>query len=348
MSTSRKRPCKYPTDVQEDDKIVGRILTRREAIRMFSVAGATTLVGGAGAASAFPTPGPRIEAQPGSQSVIAGADVVMSVVAGGQGLAYQWYKGSAPVTGATSPSHTIRRATEEDAGTYHVVVTGPEGSTASETANLQVTQVALVATPELEEGPFFVDEKLHRRDLTADTKRKSVVDGVPFTLKFKLYSLVKGSPKPLKGAHIDVWHCDTIGAYGDEASGFIQDEDTRGQKWLRGYQVTDGEGAVTFKTIYPGWYRSRTIHFHVKIRTYDEKKNLTHEFITQVFCDDKITDHVQSFEPYRKGRPVLNKDDGIYAARQADGTMVGKALMLNLSGSRDKGYTGTFSLAFAM
>lgn len=49
-------------------------------------------------------------------------------------------------------------------------------------------------------------------------------------------------------------------------SGFQQPAaNTVGQTFLRGIQLTDGTGQVTFKTVYPGWYSGRIthIHFHV-------------------------------------------------------------------------------------
>ena len=32
--------------------------------------------------------------------------------------------------------------------------------------------------------------------------------------------------------------------------------------------VLFGDGSVNFVTIYPGWYNGRTVHIHVRIRTY--------------------------------------------------------------------------------
>ncbi len=34
---------------------------------------------------------------------------------------------------------------------------------------------------------------------------------------------------------------------------------------MRGMQITDSEGVAIIDTIFPGWYRGRTIHFHVKV-----------------------------------------------------------------------------------
>ncbi len=34
---------------------------------------------------------------------------------------------------------------------------------------------------------------------------------------------------------------------------------------MRGTQVSDATGRVEFATLYPGWYRGRTVHIHVKV-----------------------------------------------------------------------------------
>ena len=54
---------------------------------------------------------------------------------------------------------------------------------------------------------------------------------------------------PLRGAIVDIWHCDAAGIYSDADDTRFS---TRGAKFLRGYQVTDANGRVRFTTIYPG------------------------------------------------------------------------------------------------
>src|SRR5262245_33950864 len=113
-------------------------------------------------------------------------------------------------------------------------------------------------TPAETEGPYFVDERLQRSDLTADPSDGSVQAGGPLRLKLNVLR-TDGDCAPAAGVQVDVWHANASGAYSDEAA-----NGTVGRKFLRGYQVTDTNGAVAFTTIYPGWYPGRTIHIHVK------------------------------------------------------------------------------------
>jgi protocatechuate 3,4-dioxygenase beta subunit len=111
---------------------------------------------------------------------------------------------------------------------------------------------------------------------------------------------------------VDVWHCDAEGIYsGVTDAGF----DTTGQKWLRGFQVTDENGAARFTTIYPGWYSGRTVHIHFEIRT-DGSDGRAYEFTSQLFFDEAITAQVYAQAPYSaKGQPdTTNASDGIYQA----------------------------------
>jgi protocatechuate 3,4-dioxygenase beta subunit len=122
--------------------------------------------------------------------------------------------------------------------------------------------------------------------------------------------VASGGCLPLAGAMVDVWHCDALGVYSNVADpGF----DTSGQKFLRGFQLTDADGLARFQTIYPGWYQGRTVHIHFKIRT-AAGDSAAYDFTSQLFFDDALSDSVFSREPYlAKGeRGIRNADDGIY------------------------------------
>jgi hypothetical protein len=75
---------------------------------------------------------PAISLQPASASIVSGSNSVLSVVASGASLTYQWYQDGVAISGASSANYP---ATE--AGTYYVVVTSSDGSVTS--ANAVVT-----------------------------------------------------------------------------------------------------------------------------------------------------------------------------------------------------------------
>ena len=247
--------------MDNDDLPIGRVLSRREAIQLFSAAGATLLVG---------------------------------------------CKGGVPRSAAAAS-----RATS----------TGLP---------------ACVVRPELTLGPYFVDDQLNRSDVRGDPNTGVVKAGVPLTLVFNVSQVGGGTCAPLAGAIVDVWQCDALGEYSavqDRMVGF----DTTGQTWLRGYQVTDASGVARFITIYPGWYRGRTVHIHFKIRK-ETAPNEVYDFTSQLFFDDALTDQVHSQAPYAaKGqRDRRNPQDGIF--RQA-----GDQLQLALARSGD-GYEAGFDI----
>lgn len=202
-----------------------------------------------------------------------------------------------------------------------------------------------VATPQQTEGPYFVDEALHRADIRSDPADGSMKDGLPLALEIRVFALSRNAGtdcKPLGGAIVDIWHCDANGVYSD-----VRDRsfDTVGKQFLRGYQVTDADGGVRFMTIYPGWYPGRSVHIHFKIRT-RPKHGRVYEFTSQFYFDDSITDKVHAREPY--SRPVFHAEKRSYGARTRNGEdgifrQGGDQLMLRLSAT-DQGYAASFDV----
>jgi protocatechuate 3,4-dioxygenase beta subunit len=167
--------------------------------------------------------------------------------------------------------------------------------------------LSCVVRPEQTEGPYFVDERLNRSDIRLDPSDGSVKPGVPLRVAFHVSRISGTSCSPLIGAIVDVWQCDALGVYSD-----VQDMnagfDTRGTKFLRGYQTTDENGIAEFVTIYPGWYPGRTVHIHFKIRS-DPAARRAQEFISQLYFEESITDQVHKQIPYNhKGYRVTNNE----------------------------------------
>lgn len=90
---------------------------------------------------------PTITTQPSSATVNVGASATFTVAATGTApLSYQWYKGVAAISGATSASYTLASAQLTDASTYRCVVSNSAGSATSNTATLTVTTPTVAPT----------------------------------------------------------------------------------------------------------------------------------------------------------------------------------------------------------
>jgi protocatechuate 3,4-dioxygenase beta subunit len=163
-----------------------------------------------------------------------------------------------------------------------------------------------VATAELTEGPFYFDVDSIRSDITEDRA------GTPLRLALRVRDAA--SCEPISNAVVDVWHCDATGLYsgfesastgGGSGAGGRTDDAT----YVRGAQVTNADGIVEFRTIYPGWYHGRTVHIHAKVHL-DRRSVLT----TQLFFDDDFSARVYRAEPYASAaeRDTFNDDDQIF------------------------------------
>ncbi len=225
----------------------------------------------------------------------------------------------------------------EGATTPVVTATSIPTATATLVPTAEATAIpACVVSPELTEGPYFVDEQLNRADIRADPTDGTVRAGGLLQLTLRAYRVSGGTCSPLAGAIFDIWHCDALGLYSD-----VQSEGTAGKKFLRGYQVTDSNGTVQFSTIYPGWYRGRAVHIHFKLRS-DLTTNPSYEFTSQFFFDDTLSDQVFTQTPYvSKGtRDTRNSQDNIYAQ--------GGSQLLLTPTSTDQGYAATFDIGLAI
>jgi protocatechuate 3,4-dioxygenase beta subunit len=154
-------------------------------------------------------------------------------------------------------------------------------------------QADCVLSKEATEGPYWVANHLTRRNITDGRT------GMPLRLRLKV--LDASTCKPIKGAAVDIWHCDALGVY----SGGQGNTGT----FMRGIQRTDANGLARFTTVYPGWYTGRAVHIHVKVHI---GGNVVHT--GQLFFNDAVTDAVYTLAPYntRGAREVRDSSDSIY------------------------------------
>jgi protocatechuate 3,4-dioxygenase beta subunit len=179
--------------------------------------------------------------------------------------------------------------------------------------------VSCVLTPEQTEGPYYIANEKLRRDITEGRP------GTPLTLRLTVVDA--RTCKPIKGATVDIWHCDAAGIY----SGFGAGRASR--TFMRGVQRTSTDGVATFKTKYPGWYQGRTVHIHVKVHV---RGNVVHT--GQLYFSDRVTDAVYRRRPYsdRANRDVRNQDDMVFRNG-------GRRSLLNLRRS-GAGYVGSIRM----
>lgn len=103
--------------------------------------------------------------------------------------------------------------------------------------------------------------------------------------------------------------------------------------WFRAYQKAGADGRVTFDTLFPGWYASRTVHIHFVV-TVGTTKYAT----SQVFFDDSVNDEIIADHPSynaRGAKDTPNASDKVITeagftlsdvvmnhAQQADGALL--------------------------
>lgn len=207
-----------------------------------------------------------------------------------------------------------------------------------------------VLTPELTEGPYYLDTNLVRQDITEGRA------GLPLRLRVTVNDPTTCSP--LANAAIDIWHCDAQGFYSGvnaNSPGSDADADEIAEAtnsiFLRGIQLTDADGLAEFLTIYPGWYRGRTVHIHLMVHVGGQADGSSYDggyisHIGQLFFDDTISDEVFLLEPYA-GRPederTTNDEDGIIADHEDEpGFMVTLAPLTE--GTIVDGFLGSIAL----
>ncbi|GAB2927247.1 intradiol ring-cleavage dioxygenase [Streptomyces heilongjiangensis] len=278
--------------------------------------------------------------------VVAGAGAVAAVAAGGAVVATASADTSGSAKGGTAGSATA--------------------STGEECYRL---------TSETTEGPYYIDADKIRQDITEDK------EGIPFTLRIKVID--SETCRPLKDAAVDIWHCDALGLYSgyesfsegggtaptDAPSGTPTDapsgaptgeppsgggggggheEPTSDTRYLRGTWKTDKKGFVTFRTVFPGWYRGRCVHVHTKVHVNGEWTDSGYEGGTtchtgQFFFDEEAVLASAEVEPYSTStteRTTLDEDT-IY---DGSGTQGGLLKLKYKKNDIAKGVTGTITV----
>ncbi|MFF3335484.1 intradiol ring-cleavage dioxygenase [Streptomyces sp. NPDC002888] len=237
---------------------------------------------------------------------------------------------------------TVLIATGATAATLAVGAAAPEAPPAEAAEATAPVAAAAVCTltKEMTEGPYYLDGQLVRADISEGKA------GIP--LKLALTVVDDDTCAPLSNALVEIWHADALGEY----SGFVgsngHNEPDNGT-FLRGGVLTNSSGVANITTIYPGWYRGRCIHIHIKVHTNvtltsDGSFTGGQELHTgQLFFDEAITRRVAAVSPYSTNtvtRTTLAQDS-IY---DDGGAASGLLTLTALGSSTSAGYAGTLTL----
>ncbi|KLO08582.1 aromatic compound dioxygenase [Schizopora paradoxa] len=181
------------------------------------------------------------------------------------------------------------------------------------TSNDLIKNHTCVTAPEIEEGPFYVNDELVRTDMRED---QAGVD-----LNLDVVIIDSSTCKPVPDALVELWSANATGIYGafEHSAVGRNPPMSSSNTWLRGGFPTDDGGSVELRTVYPGFYPGRTVHVHVMVHTgwrafdngtFDSHSGrLTH--IGQFFFEEEWNDRVIETTHYHnnKSRRTYNLED---------------------------------------
>jgi protocatechuate 3,4-dioxygenase beta subunit len=222
--------------------------------------------------------------------------------------------------------------------------TPPAGGSGGGMGGDSSVEVAEGEVPEETAGPYpgdgsngvnvLSESGVVRSDLTSSFGSASgVAEGVPVTVRLKVYDLNGETVTPLPGAAIYLWHCDRGGRYS------LYSEGVTDENYLRGVQEADADGNLTFTSIFPACYAGRWPHMHFEVyesidsaTSYTNKLRTSQLALPQDVCDE-VYGTVEGYEQSVSNLAQLTLDtDGIFS----DGYSL---QMANVTGSVDEGYT---------
>jgi protocatechuate 3,4-dioxygenase beta subunit len=188
-------------------------------------------------------------------------------------------------------------------------------------------------------GPDVLAESgVVRSDITSSFGDASgVAEGVPMTVKLKVYDLNGDDATPLAGAAVYLWHCDREGSYS------MYDGDASAENYLRGVQEAADDGTLQFTTIFPACYAGRWPHMHFEVyESLDAATTATNKLRTsQLALPQDVCETVYATEGYEQSVSNLAQvsldSDGIFS----DGYSL---QMAKVTGSVDEGYVATLNI----
>jgi protocatechuate 3,4-dioxygenase beta subunit len=188
-------------------------------------------------------------------------------------------------------------------------------------------------------GPNVLTESgVVRSDITGSFGDASgVAEGVPMTVKLRVYDLAGDEATPLAGAAVYLWQCDRDGNYS------MYSEAAADENYLRGVQEADADGRLSFTTIFPACYDGRWPHMHFEVyESLDSATSASSKLRTsQLALPQDVCEAVYATEGY-----VASVDNLARVSLDSDLVFAdGYSLqMAKVTGSVEDGYVATLNV----
>ena len=188
-------------------------------------------------------------------------------------------------------------------------------------------------------GPDVLEESgIVRQDIRSSFGASTTTaEGVPMTLTLKIKDLAEGG-SAFAGVAVYVWHCDRDGNYSMYSQG-VEDEN-----YLRGVQVSDESGTVSFTSIFPACYSGRWPHIHFEV--YPDESSITDAAnaiaTSQVALPQDVCETVYATDGYEQS--VSNLAQLSLTSDNVFGDDGGTSQLADVSGSVADGYTVTLTV----
>ena len=228
------------------------------------------------------------------------------------------------------------------------------------------------------QGPFFIhnrekddDVDMFRQDIRGRF-REDAEPGTEMQLHLRVLNttadcLSAEAPRakvdgktPVAGIDVYVWHTDAQGYYSGFGEPGEQTPDVQyagkpgrndldnALRFCRGAGVTDANGVVSFRSIFPGWYNGRDVHIHVlaihsgsESRGRQTYRDRGHILTTQFYFEPDLIDRVhKASQPYlrRTALPAYagairgdeRNNSGLRARASFDGKIVVAQMQISL------------------
>ncbi len=143
-----------------------------------------------------------------------------------------------------------------------------------------------------------------RSDLTRSFGSASgVAEGVPTTVRLRVFDLDGDEATPLAGAAVYLWHCDRDGNYS------LYSDAVKEENYCRGVQATGDDGRLEFTTIFPACYDGRWPHMHFEVyRSLDAATSYTEKMRTsQLALPKDVCETVYATDGYEASVDNLSR-----------------------------------------